>query len=274
MRFPMPVSRRLVFTFCFSLVATSALAQATATTPFEPQVGQPGKDVVWVPTPQELVDRILDLAKVTPKDYLVDLGSGDGRTVITAAKRGTTALGIEYNPDMVELSIKNAAAAGVTDRAKFMKADIFQTDFSKATVLTLFLLPSLNVQLRPTILNMKPGTRVVSNTFSMEDWRADETSEVGDPCERWCTALFWIVPAKVEGAWRTGNGALTLKQQFQELTGTLGTAEIVNGRMRGEEILFTAGGANYTGRVSGDRMEGSVVSGGRTTTWQATRAGR
>ena len=271
MRFLMSSSRRVLFTFCFSLVAASALAQATATKPFEPQVGQPGKDVVWVPTPQALVDKMLDMAKVTPQDYVVDLGSGDGRTVITAAKRGATALGVEYNPDMVQLAIKNAAAEGVSAKAKFIQADIFKTDFSKATVLTLFLLPSLNVQLRPTILDMKPGTRVVSNTFSMEDWTADETAEVGDPCERWCKALFWIVPAKVEGTWQTGNGTLTLKQQFQQLTGTLGSAEIVNGRMRGEEILFTAGNANYTGRVNGNRMEGSVVAGGKTTPWQATK---
>ena len=153
------------------LVSATAFAQAQQTTkPFEPTVGQPGKDVVWVPTPQQLVDRMLDMAKVTPQDIHYDLGSGDGRTVITAAKRGLRATGVEFNPDMVALSQKNAVAAGVTDRATFIRGDIFETDFSKATVLTLFLLPDLNVKLRPTILNMRPGTRVVSNSFTMGEW--------------------------------------------------------------------------------------------------------
>ena len=165
---------------------------------YEPQVGQEGKDVVWVPTPQALVDKMLDMAKVTPQDFLMDLGSGDGRTVITAAKRGVRATGIEYNPDMVELSNRNAAAAGVGDKVKFMKADLFETDLSQATVITMFLLPTINMKLRPTILNLKPGTRIVSNTFTMEDWQADETATINDSgCTSWCTALLWIVPAKV-----------------------------------------------------------------------------
>src|SRR6188472_642288 len=151
----------------YLLAATSASAQ-TQTKPFEPTVGQAGKDVVWVPTPQALVERMLDLAKLTPQDFLMDLGSGDGRTVITAAKRGATAQGIEYNPDMVELSKKNAAAAGVTAKATFVKADLFETDFSKAQVITMFLLPSINMRLRPQILKMRPGTRIVANTFTME----------------------------------------------------------------------------------------------------------
>ena len=142
---------------------------------------------------------MLDMAKLTPKDYLIDLGSGDGRTVIAAAKRGATAPGIEYNPDMVELSKKNAAAAGVAGKATFVKADIFETDYSKATVLTLFLLPDINLKLRPTILNMKPGTRVVSNSFHMEEWEADDTARIETECTSWCTAYLWIVPAKVRG---------------------------------------------------------------------------
>ena len=277
MRFLLPSLRRALLTFCLSLVAASALAQAPATKPYEPQVGQPGKDVVWVPTPQALVDKILDLAAVTPQDFVIDLGSGDGRTVITAAKRGVKALGIEYNPDMVALSQRNAAAEGVSDRATFMKADIFQTDFSKATVITMFLLPSINMQLRPKLLAMKPGTRVVSNTFMMEDWRPDDSATIGDTeatCEQWCTAHFWLVPANVEGTWRSAAGTLTLKQKFQELTGTLGTAAIVNAVMKGEQIVFAAGGADYTGRLNGNRIEGTMVSAGRTTSWQATRAGR
>src|SRR5712692_7545657 len=140
--------------------STLALAQAQrAPAAFEPEVGQPGKDVVWVPTPQAVVDRMLDLARVTPKDYLIDLGSGDGRTVITAAKRGARALGIEFNPDMVALSRRNAAKAGVSDKASFVEADIFRSDLSPATVITLFLLTELNLKLRPTILTLKPGTR-------------------------------------------------------------------------------------------------------------------
>ena len=144
-----------------------------------------------MPTSQALVDKMLDMAKVTPQDFVIDLGSGDGRTVITAAKRGARAMGIEYNPDMVELSKQNAAAAGLSeDKAKFMKADLFETDFSQATVITMFLLPSINLKLRPKILDMKPGTRVVSNTFTMEDWEPDETQTIQGDCTSWCTALL------------------------------------------------------------------------------------
>ena len=191
------------------LFAFTNLAIAQAQSTYEPSVGQEGKDVVWVPTPQTLVNKMLDMAKVTPKDFLMDLGSGDGRTVITAAKRGVRAMGIEYNPDMVELSKRNAQKEGVTDKASFVKADLFETDFSKATVITMFLLPDINLRLRPKILEMKPGTRVVSNTFTMEDWQADETATVTDGCSSsWCTALFWIVPAKVAGTWNTPSGVL------------------------------------------------------------------
>ena len=165
---------RLLLAACFTVSVTgSAMAQMAK--PFEPYSGQPGKDVVWVPSPQALVDRMLDMAKVTPKDYLIDLGSGDGRTVITAAKRGITAMGVEFNPDMVALSKRNAADAGVSDKATFVQGDIFETDFSKADVVTMFLLSSLNLRLRPTLLNMKPGTRVVSNTFDMAELEPDES---------------------------------------------------------------------------------------------------
>jgi precorrin-6B methylase 2 len=252
------------------LVASSAQAQATQTKPFEPTVGQAGKDVVWVPTPQPLVERMLDLAKVTPQDFLMDLGSGDGRTVITAAKRGLRAQGVEYNPDMVSLSQRNAKEAGVSDKATFVKADLFETDFSKAQVVTMFLLPSINLRLRPKILDMKPGTRIVSNTFTMDDWQADETSQVTEDCTSWCTALLWIVPAKVEGTWQLPQGALTLKQQFQMVSGTLGGTAISDGKLRGEEITFTAGGAKYTGRVNGTTMSGTV-SGGSGGKWSATK---
>ena len=245
-------------------------APATQQKPFEPEVGQPGKDVVWVPTPQVVVDKMLDLAKTTARDYVIDLGSGDGRTVITAAKRGARALGIEYNPDMVELSKKNAAKEGVGDKATFMKADLFETDFSKATVITMFLLPSINMQLRPKLLDLKPGTRIVSNTFTMEDWEADETAVIEDGCtSSWCTALFWIVPAKVEGTWQLPQGDLKLTQEFQKVTGTLGSTA-VSGRLRGDEITFNAGNVRYTGRVNGTTIRGTVT-GGTGGTWSATR---
>jgi hypothetical protein len=239
-----------------------ALAQATQTdapsSAYSPMVGQEGKDVVWVPTPQALVDKMLDMAKVTSKDYLMDLGSGDGRTVITAAKRGARATGIEYNPDMVALSKENAKKAGVGDRAQFMKADLFQTDLSKATVITMFLLPDINLKLRPKILGLKPGTRVVSNTFTMGDWKADETGSP-DACDgSWCTALLWIVPAKVGGTYQTPQGEVTLKQRFQMLSGTMrteGRSVPLEGRVRGEEIAFKAGGKEYHGHLKGKTLE-------------------
>jgi phospholipid N-methyltransferase len=267
--------RRSVLVLGLSLAATSVFAQAQTTTePFKPEVGQPGKDVVWVPTPQTLVDKMLDMAKVTPQDFVIDLGSGDGRTVITAAKRGARAHGIEYNPDMVALSQRNATTEGVSARATFAKADIFESDFSQANVITMFLLPDINLRLRPKILDLKPGTRIVSNTFTMNDWMPDETAVVSDQCVSWCTALFWVVPAKVEGTWQLPQGQLNLKQQFQMVSGTLtnggSPTQISNGRLRGDQITFTAGGTQYTGRVNGNTMEGTV--GG--TAWRATRAGR
>ena len=241
-----------------------AFAQAQPAKPagaYEPQVGQEGKDVVWVPTPQALVDRMLDMAKVTPKDFLMDLGSGDGRTVITAAKRGVRALGIEYNPDMVELSKRNAAKEGVSANATFVKADLFESDFSKAQVITMFLLPDINIKLRPKILELKPGTRIVSNSFTMGDWAADEkhtiTPEQG--CNTsWCTALLWIVPAKAAGTHKLPQGDLVLKQEFQVLSGTLttgGKTFALEGKVRGEDVSFKAGGKEYRGRMNGKSLE-------------------
>ena len=239
-------------------LSAAAFGQATKQAPFEPTVGQEGKDVVWVPTPQALVDKMLDMAKVTSKDILMDLGSGDGRTVITAAKRGAHATGIEYNPNMVALSRDNAKKAGVADRAQFVKADLFQTDLSKATVITMFLLPDINLKLRPKILALKPGTRVVSNTFTMGDWKPDETGSP-DHCDgSWCTALLWIVPARVAGSYKTPQGEVTLKQQFQMLSGTLraeGKTVPVEGHVNGEEVVFTAGGKEYHGHMKGKALE-------------------
>jgi SAM-dependent methyltransferase len=242
-----------------SLIAATASLAAQSTQQqggFKPTVGQAGKDVVWVPTPQALVEKMLDLAQVTPKDLVMDLGSGDGRTVITAAKRGARAIGIEYNPDMVELSRRNAQEAGVSNLATFQQADLFATDFSKADVVTMFLLPSINLRLRPQILNMRPGTRVVSNTFTMDDWEPDQQETI-DNCTSWCTALFWIVPAKVEGTWNMNGGPLVLEQQFQMVTGTLGKTPIKDGRLRGSQITFTAGTTKYSGTVAGSTITGS-----------------
>ena len=254
----------------FSAIAVCAFAQAPSTE-FAPEVGQSGKDVVWVPSPQELVDKMLDMAKVTPQDYLMDLGSGDGRTVITAAKRGVRALGVEFNPDMVALSKRNAAKAGVSDKASFIEADIFRTDLSHATVITLFLLTDLNLKLRPTILTLKPGTRIVSNTFRMGDWEPEETVELG--CDTYCTAYLWIVPARVEGRWKTAQGELALKQEYQKVSGTLKSgnvsAPISRGRLRGDQISFMAAGAEYRGRVNGGTIEGTVKSAGKSTSWKA-----
>ena len=250
--------RRICLTLLVSavLIAT-VVGQTPQATQFEPVVGQAGKDVVWVPTPQATVDKMLEMAKITPQDYLVDLGSGDGRTVITAAKRGLKAHGIEYNQDMVDLSKKNAAAEGVTDRATFVKADIFQTDFSQATVVTMFLLPDLNVRLRPTILNMKPGTRIVSNTFNMGDWNPDETQTVSN-CPNYCTSHLWIVPAKVDGSWKLPQGELKLTQTYQTFSGSLGNTPVTGGKLVGDQISFEAGGARYEGKVSGNTIQGTV----------------
>jgi hypothetical protein len=262
---------------CFLLSPAGGYAQP-AQKPFEPYSGQPGKDVVWVPTSQALVDKMLDMAKLTPNDVHMDLGSGDGRTVITAAKRGAHSTGIEYNPDMVELSKANAAKAGVTDKATFIKADLFETDFSKATVITLFLLPDINLKLRPKILDLKPGTRIVSNTFTMGEWKDDETATVDDAagCSYYCTAHLWIVPAKVAGTWHATQGDFTLKQEFQMVQGSLKSGNdsqiISNAKLRADQLSFNAGGATYSGRVNGNTIEGTVTpAGGAPAKWTATR---
>ena len=259
---------------CLAFVVACSFAQAqSAKDEYQPQVGQEGKDVIWVPTPQALVDKMLDMAKVTPNDYVIDLGSGDGRTVITAAKRGARALGIEYNPDMVELSKRNAAKAGVSDKANFAKADLFESDFSQAQVITMFLLPDINIQLRPKILDLKPGTRIVSNSFTMGDWKADETATVKNDCASYCTAYLWIVPAKVDGTWKLPQGEITLKQTYQTLSGSVRsgatTTPITDAKLNGEHISFTAGRVKYSGRVSGNSMDGESSNG----KWTATRAG-
>ena len=263
-------ARLSLFLLSLCLTASPLVAQSQpAQKPFEPQVGQQGKDVIWVPTPLELVNKMLDMAKVTANDYVMDLGSGDGRTVIAAAKRGARATGIEYNPDMVALSNANAAKEGFAGKATFAKADIFESDYSQATVITMYLLPSLNLKLRPILLDLKPGTRIVSHAFTMGEWNADETTNVEAR-----TAYLWIVPAKVAGRWQLGAGELTLTQDFQMLSGTLKTGAnsvaITNGKLQGDRLTFTAGNAEYSGRVSGTAMEGTV-KGSSSGSWKASR---
>ena len=262
-------NRYLAVTFSLLLAITGGYAQITNDV-YTPQSGQDGKDVVWVPTPQALVDTMLALANVTSADYVVDLGSGDGRLVITAAKRGAKALGIEYNPDMVELARRNAREEGVSARATFKQADIFESDFSKATVITLFLLSDLNLRLRPTILETKPGTRIVSNTFNMSDWEPDQTAKI-DESSSWTTAHLWIVPAKVDGNWKLDDGQIKFTQKFQHITGTLTMGDKkmeLSGKLKGNKITFHAGGTEYTGTVSGNVISGMRAGGGY---WKATR---
>jgi SAM-dependent methyltransferase len=269
--------RALALALClFLLLPWAAAAQ------FEPQVGQPGKDVIWVPTPEALVQRMLDMAHVTTKDSLVDLGSGDGRTVIAAAKRGVKALGIEYNPDMVALSRANAEREGVSERARFVEGDVFKTDFSQASVVTMYLLSSLNLKLRPTLLAMKPGTRIVSHAFTMGDWKPDETATVDG-----ATAYMWVVPARVEGSWKvtgpSGPFELTLAQAYQEIDGKVAgsglKSTLADPRLEGDQIRFTlvdgAGrSVRYRGTVRGSAMEGTAQAPGATeATWRAARGG-
>jgi len=264
----MLLRRSFITTAMCAVVLGSAACAQVATEDYTPSVGQSGKDVIWVPTPQTLVDRMLDMAKLTPNDRLVDLGAGDGRTVITAARRGARARGIEFNPNMVAYARRQAAAAGVASRAIFEQADILQTDFSDATVVTLFLLPSLNLQLRPTLLDMAPGTRIVSNSFDMGDWEPDETDEVTQDCTAYCRALLWIVPAKVDGAWMLDGKRLTLQQRYQTFQGAHGSQAVSDARLDGSQIRFSIGRDQYVGEVSGNVMQGTV-NGSRP--WRATR---
>jgi hypothetical protein len=269
---------RLVALFVFSF-ALPAAAQ------FQPQVGQSGKDVIWVPTPDDVVERMLTMAQVTPQDYVWDLGAGDGKIAIMAAKKfGARAVGIEYNPDMVKHANENAQKAGVAGngagKATIRHGDIFATDFTQATVVTLYLLPALNMKLRPQILSMRPGTRVVSHSFSMEDWEADEISTLDGR-----RAYFWVVPANVMGGWNLDAGAqkleLSLDQTFQKVNGTVTLGAIHAGlrdaRLRGTNISFayldqTGLRRDFTGRVTGGKMEGTFRDEkGASGNWTATK---
>jgi len=277
--------RALLFTAC-SVLASPGAGQT------QPTVGQEGKDVPWVPTPDVLVDTMLEMAAVRPADRVIDLGSGDGRLVIAAATLGARAVGVELDESLVELSRQHAAAAGVTDLTEFLATDLFTFDLSTASVITMFLLPDINYRLRPTLFELAPDTRIVSNTWDLsgsdEDpdapgWTPDRTV-VLDPCPTWCTSLLWIVPAKVEGTWRLGDGELWLEQHFQELSGWLrtdaGTTRIDDGRLNGSMITFRVGDTRYRGRVDhpdqSDQNSRMTMSGvahrpGGTEDWLATR---
>jgi len=256
-------------------VSIASAGAAWAQTPahkdeFVPHVGQAGKDVIWVPTPEELVERMLRMAQATPKDFVIDLGSGDGRIAIAAAKKiGARAIGIEYNPDMVALSNRSAQAQGVADKVKFIKADIFESDFSEATVITMYLLPGLNLKLRPKLLNMKPGTRLVSHQFNMDDWEPDERTSLEGRL-----AFLWIVPAKVNGDWQLQAGGqtrdLTLTQHYQKINGHINVGALKAGlrdaTLHGDRISFawvdnSGIRHDFSGRVNGNQMEGAVRSG-------------
>lgn len=244
---------------------------------YEPRRGQEGKDVIWLPTEMATVNTMLNAAKLTSNDYLIDLGSGDGRTVIAAVKRGAKALGIEYNPKMVDYAKKQAEKEGVGDKAQFIQGDVFEVDFSKATVLTLFLLPDLNVKLRPKIQAMPPGTRVVTNSFLMGDWTPDASTEVGEGCKQFCTVHLWYVPARIDGQWTSEDGSVELVQAHQMLSGTVASkdakASLSRGKVTGISFSFDAGKTTYDGQLEGDALVGTKrVAGGAPQPWRATRA--
>jgi SAM-dependent methyltransferase len=260
------------------ILAGSGPASAQQVTkPFEPVSGQAGKDVVWVPTSPALVDLMMKVAKVTRDDFVMDLGSGDGRNIIAAAKLGANGLGVEFNPDMVALSRRRATEAGVADKARFVEADMYEADISKATVLALFLLPVNMNRLAPKFLELAPGSRIVGNTFGIDGWDPDLRANVSPDadCESWCEALLWIVPAKVRGTWEWPGGSLVLEQSYQVITGTIkrgdATAPLAQGRMQGDVISFVAGGLAYTGRAKGNVIEGTATTPSGTTLWRATR---
>ena len=249
---------------CFVAIVALTVARPAAAQQkeeFVPQVGQPGKDVVWVPSPEETVAKMMEVGKINAQDFVVDLGSGDGRNVIAAAKLGARGLGVEYNNDMVELSKKNAIKEGVAERAQFVQGDMYKAEFSKATALVLFLLPSNLTELRDKIFNMQPGTRVVLNTFGIPDWNPDESVTL-DNCTSWCTVYLNIVPAKISGTWRTAGGVeVTLTQQYQMVSGTAkgpnGTYA-VTGRLRGNDLTLSAEKqGEFSGRVNGTTIEGT-----------------
>ena len=266
------------------LTSWLSLAYSTTTTPpaaYEPVRGQAGKDVIWVPTPEGLIEKMLTTAKVSDQDKLFDLGAGDGIIAITAARKyGAQSVGIEYNPDMAQFARRKVAEAGMNDKVKIITGDIFQEDFSSATVVTLYLMPHLNLKLRPILLKMKPGTRVVSNTFTMGEWEPDET--VFD--QHW-KGYFWVVPAQIEGAWvmtgmEGGPLRLNISQSFQNIGGTLTrggqTLALLGAKLRGDEVKFQFVTPDrkvhaFSGRLEGRRLTGTVVADYSSTSVEMTR---
>jgi SAM-dependent methyltransferase len=273
----MSFRHRALLSLCtlFFALSVTPLAAQTAPAPYKPRIGQKGKDVVWIPSPEATVEKMLDMAHVTAQDFVIDLGSGDGRNVIAAARRGARALGVEYNPDLVALSRRAAAEAGLADKATFVEGDMYEADISKASVLVLFLIPYNLIKLAPKFLDLTPGTRIVSNTYEIGGgWEPDETDRV-TLCASWCVAHLYIVPAKVEGTWRLPDAELTLEQEFQKVAGTYETSgirvPIENGVLRGDEIRFTVNAVEYSGRVNGDAIEG-IAKGRTTLKWTARRS--
>ena len=278
----MNFSRRLPV-LCLVLFGLSGAAQlARAEAPFQPVPHQAGKDVIWLPTSQSLVDEMLTMAKVTSKDLVYDLGSGDGIIAVTAGKKfGARAIGIEFNPKMAEFATQRAKKEGVADKVTFINGDIFVEDFSKATVVTMYLLPTLNLRLRPTLLDMPPGTRIVSHAFSMQEWEPDQTSTAGSG-----TAYLWIVPAKVAGEWDikglegVAPGKLTLHQSFQQIGGTLTVAGVsqplLGAHLSADQLSFSFFGPDkvmqsITATVTAGNLSGMHTAYGTTKAVEATR---
>lgn len=274
--------RIAAFALCLALAAPLAL-HAQTSSGFEPRVGQDGKDVIWVPTPDALVSRMLRMARVTPSDFVIDLGSGDGKIAIAAARDfKAKSRGIEYNPEMVALSRRNAEAAGVTDRVEFIRGDLFEQKLEDATVITMYLLSSLNLKLRPRLLELKPGTRIVSHAFDLGDWKPDETAMVEGR-----SGFLWIVPAGVDGTWRVEHPGragketfeLVIKQRYQMMEGNARRGNRIaplSGSLQGERIRFSFPDEGfervYVGRVVDDRIEGRVrTQGGTEVNFTATR---
>ena len=257
-----------------ALSVTAAGSVAAADANYQPRVGQDGKDVIWVPNPEAMVEKMLDMAAVTAQDFVIDLGSGDGRNVIGAAKRGARARGVEFNPDLVEHSRRLAAAAGVAARTEFVQGDMFAADVSQASVLALFLLPDNLRKLTPKFIDMKPGSRIVSNTYEIPGWPSDKSETVRGECAAFCIVFLYVVPAKVAGVWRTADGDITIEQDYQRLSGSYVyngiTLPLENARMNGLEIRFTANGVEYSGRVDGDVMQGAA-KGRHEFEWRAVR---
>ena len=235
-----------------------------------PTRGQSGKDVIWIPTPEPLIDKMLTAAKVTAQDRVFDLGAGDGIIAITAARKfGAQSVGVEFNPKMADYARCKVQEAGMTEKVRIITGDIFVENFSSANVVTLYLLPDLNLRLRPTLLKMKPGTRIVSHAFSMGDWEPDETMS-----HEYARGYFWVVPAQVEGDWmfsgmEGGPMRVSLRQTYQNIGGMFtrasNTQPLVGARLRGEDISFQFSTPDknvhtFTGRVAGDRITGTVNS--------------